>query len=106
MDFFKHKKWQLSLIPLNVGTIIKWNTPRVGLTQSTSIKVGTFMKVVDICDPLMGKGEVQNYQKIYVLCVCTKNGVVFKKDHRITVEGIAERIEKGLISIVTQVDLP
>lgn len=100
MDFHRRKNWQLSLIPLKIGTIIKWNIPRVGLTQTTSIKAGTFMKVMDIRDPLMSNKEVQNYEKVYVLCVCSKNGKEFKKDHRITVEGIADRIESGIITVL------
>lgn len=98
-NLHEYHSWRKSIVPLSEGTILLWNQGYDGLTLGSSIKSGTYMKIIKLTGPVVGEAKC-NADKIYHLVSCSKNGVEFKKQHRISVEGIAKYIKSGQMEVV------
>jgi len=98
-DLYGYKKWLNSLMPLEVGTVIKWTNGYGGDTVANSIKPGQFTKVVKVRKS-NGVSDMAAHSQVYTLQLCNKDGKEFKKQHFHRVEGSAGRLDLKEIEVV------
>jgi hypothetical protein len=98
-DLYGYKKWLNSLVPLEVGTVIKWTKGYNEDTVANTIKPGQFTKVVKVRKS-NGVSDMPAHSQGYTLRVCNKYGKEFKKQHFWRVEGIACRLDLKEIEVI------
>ena len=98
-DLLGYNSWLKSLTALPVGTILQWTTGYVGSTLSTSLKAGQFTKITRIRKS-NGVSDLREYDQVYAMAACNKNGKEFKKNLGWRVEAIARKLHDGDVVIV------
>ena len=88
VDLYGYKKWLMSLQPLQVGTILRWNKPYLAI-GSSNILVGQHYKIVEFRDD----------ESTYVLLACSKTGKEFKKRQYWGIVGIAKFLDNNTVSV-------
>lgn len=96
-NLHEYKQWRRSITSLPVGTIIEWVVGYLGCTASTSVKAGTYYKIIGTVAGMTSHPDALDADRVYKLVRCNRAGRVFKRIDFWNVESIARRIVDGEI---------
>lgn len=105
-NLHEYKVWRDALVPLENGTIIKWNFETLrGLSQSNDIKPGQHFLICGIRDSILPiKHDSAPYAgKVYIMRLCSNQGKPFKREEFYTIEGIARFLDEKKFVIVGKI---
>jgi hypothetical protein len=106
MNFHQEIEWRKSLIPLPVGTVVRWisDQPFVGSTARDRVVKGECLLITEVRMPVVRPFDGYEASKTYRMPKCTaKNFKPMKREFNFYVDSVAKWLLEGKIEILREI---